>query len=105
VSWRAVGVLCLALLLGGCLKDQQQQLVKCGAEGVRAEAVRNHVIWVPANSVRQCMNAAGYDFDTSYDFCHSNRTIGGYEVTDFCYRPVGKIARFWTDLEVSTWVH
>jgi hypothetical protein len=102
VNWRCVGVLCLALPLAGCLKEQKRQLDQC----VATHPVENGVPdYERGRHIRQCMMAVGYDFNPGYDFCDPTALDEG-DLKYTCYRPIGAIDRYFTNAQVTWfWYH
>ena len=94
--------LLLALPLGGCFADQKAQLAACEKAAPRSDNGR------PFESVRGCMDRAGYRF-TGWDdgvVCGLGAVVKARPLTDgtdaLCFEPKGWLALKLYRIEVPT---
>jgi hypothetical protein len=106
MRWRRFAALCvgcvgaaiLALTLSECFAHQKQQVAKCSLDARRMYPAEKSDSSNRQDTVRVCMEAAGYEFTIASDHCVPSPYVSE---NAFCYRPAGIIGRYMLQVEFA----
>ena len=99
----AAALLSLAIVLTGCLADQRREIAGCSINARHTyPQTDDRMLSIRNDYIRECMEAAGYEFDLASEAKNGLCWGGTYAaVNPYCYRPSGLFGRLVLKVELS----